>query len=72
MHQRPKPNITQIYDQKKNRYSLKDTGEGKECLTGVISALRGNIQILVLKNGKKTENQPDYDILLSESKEERR
>ncbi len=37
---------------------------------GVISDLRGEIQIAVFKNHKKqTENQPDYDILLSEPKE---
>lgn len=30
--------------------------------------IRGDIQIVVFRNDKKTENQPDYDILLSESK----
>jgi hypothetical protein len=35
----------------------------------VISDLRGDIQIVVFKNDKKTDNQPDYDILLSEPKE---
>jgi uncharacterized protein (DUF736 family) len=47
----------------------KKTNEGKEYLTGVISDLRGDIQITVCTNDKKTENQPDYDILLSEPKE---
>ena len=28
-------------------------------------------QIVVFKNDKKSENQPDYDILLSEPKEEK-
>ena len=49
----------------------KKTEEGKEHFTGVISDLRGDIQIVVFKNDKKTDNQPDYDILLSEPKEEK-
>lgn len=49
----------------------KKTEEGKEYFTGVISDLRGDIQIVVFKNDKKTDNQPDYDILLSEPKEEK-
>ncbi len=49
----------------------KKAEDGKEYFTGVISDLRGNIQIVVLRNAKKTDNQPDYDILLSEPKEER-
>lgn len=40
------------------------TEEGKEYFTGVISDLRGDIQIAVFRNDKKTENQPGYDILL--------
>ena len=49
----------------------KKTAEGREYLTGVISDLRGDIQIVVFKNdNKKNENQPDYDILLSEPKQE--
>ncbi len=48
----------------------KKTTDGKEYFTGVISDLRGEIQIVVFKNDKKeNENQPDYDILLSEPKE---
>ena len=48
----------------------KKTGEGKEYFTGVISDLRGEIQIVIFKNDKKqSENQPDCDILLSEPKE---
>ena len=48
----------------------KKSSEGKEYLTGVISDLRGEIQIVVFRNDKKeNENQPDYDILLSEPKE---
>lgn len=48
----------------------KQTEEGKEYYSGVITDLRGDIQIVAFKNDKKTENQPDYDILLSESKVE--
>ena len=48
----------------------KKTSEGKEYFTGVINDLRGDIQIVIFKNDKKeNENQPDYDILLSEAKE---
>jgi uncharacterized protein (DUF736 family) len=47
----------------------KKTTEGKEFFSGVITDLRGDIQIVVFKNEKKTDNQPDYDILLSEPKE---
>ena len=47
----------------------KKTTEGKEFFSGMISDLRGDIQIVVFKNDKKTDNQPDYDILLSEVKE---
>jgi len=51
----------------------KKTSEGMEYFTGVISDLRGEIQILVFRNDKKeNENQPDYNILLSEpAKEEK-
>ena len=48
----------------------KKAEDGKEYFSGVISDLRGDIQIVVFKNNKKTDNQPDYDILLSEPKKE--
>ena len=48
----------------------KKTEEGKEYFTGVISDLRGDIQIVVFKNDKRNDNQPDYDILLSEPKKQ--
>ena len=48
----------------------KKTEDGKEYFSGVISDLRGDIQIVIFKNDKKSENQPDYDILLSEPKKE--
>ena len=48
----------------------KKTSAGKEHFTGVISDLRGEIQIVVFRNDKKQdEDQPDYNILLSEPKE---
>ncbi len=49
----------------------KKASDSKDYLTGVISDLRGDIQIVLFKNDKKSENQPDYDILLSESREEK-
>ena len=49
----------------------KKTSDGKEYYIGVITDLRGDIQIVVFKNDKKTEKQSDYDILLSEPKEEK-
>ena len=36
----------------------------------MITDLRGDIQIVAFKNDKKADNQPDYDILLSEPKKE--
>ena len=48
----------------------KKAKEGQEYFSGVISDLRGDIQIVVFRNdSKKNENQPDYNILLSEPKE---
>ena len=47
----------------------KETADGKEYYTGVIADLRGDIQIAVCTNNKKTDNQPGYDILLPEPKE---
>jgi uncharacterized protein (DUF736 family) len=49
----------------------KKTEEGKEYYSGVITDLRGDIQIVVFQNENKTDNQLDYDILLSEVKEEK-
>jgi hypothetical protein len=31
---------------------------------------RGELQIVAFRNDRKTDKQPDYDILLSESKEQ--
>lgn len=47
----------------------KKTNEGKEYFSGVISDLRGDIQFVIFKNDKKNENQPDYNILVSEPRE---
>ncbi len=42
-------------------FGAKKTSEGKEYFSGVISDLRGEIQIVVFRNDKKeNENQPDY------------
>ena len=48
----------------------KKTSDGKEYYSGAITDLRGDIPIVVFQNEKKSENQPDYDILLSEVKED--
>ena len=69
---KPKPNINKPMARRKiGALWSRKTSDGKEYLTGVISDLRGDIQIVVFRNDKKTENQPDYDILLSESKQEK-
>jgi uncharacterized protein (DUF736 family) len=48
----------------------KKTEDGKEYFTGVISDIRGDIQIVVFQNDKKqNDKQPDHNILLSEPKE---
>lgn len=45
----------------------KTTKQGQDYFSGMISDLRGEIQIAVFKNdNKQNENQPDYNILLSE------
>ena len=68
------PNQTQYRNMPRRKIGAlwsKKTEEGKEYFTGVISDLRGDIQIVVFENDKKADNHPDYDILLSEPKEER-
>ena len=48
------------------------TKAGEAYFSGVMSDLRGEIQIVVFRNDKKeNDNQPDYNILLSEPKEEK-
>ncbi len=47
--------------------------DGKTFLSGVISDLRGDIQIAVFVNDRKEkDNQPDYNIVRSEQREERK
>ena len=69
-YQRSKPNIIQRMPKRKiGALWSKKTSEGQEYFSGVISDLRGEIQIVVFKNDEKgNENQPDYNILLSEPK----
>ena len=47
------------------------TKDGKTFLSGILNDLSGDIQIAVFKNDRKEkENQPDYQIILSQKKEE--
>lgn len=49
------------------------TQDGKSYLSGVIQDIGGDIQIVVFRNDRKEkENQPDFSILLSEKKQERK
>ena len=51
----------------------KQTTDGRKFLTGVISDLRGDINIAVFKNDRKErENQPDYNIVRSEQREQKK
>lgn len=46
---------------------VRETQEGKKFMSGLIETLNGDVQIAVFKNDKKEkENQPDYNIVLSE------
>lgn len=46
---------------------IRETQEGKKFMSGLIETLNGDVQIAVFKNDKKEkENQPDYNIVLSE------
>ena len=67
-YQRSQPKHKHMSKRKIGALWSKKTKEGQEYFTGVISDLRGDIQIVVFRNEKKSENQPDYDILLSEVK----
>ncbi len=53
---------------------LRESKDGtKKYMSGIIEDLSGDIQIVVFRNDKKEkENQPDYQILLSEKREERK
>lgn len=46
--------------------------DGKTFLSGVLQDLGGDIQIAVFRNDRKeADNQPDFNIVLSEPKEKR-
>jgi uncharacterized protein (DUF736 family) len=46
---------------------VRTTQEGKKYMSGVLNDLRGDISIAVFKNDRKEkENQPDYNIIISE------
>ena len=52
---------------------LRKTKDGKTYMSGVLNDLSGDINIAVFKNDRKEkETQPDYQIVLSEKKEQRR
>lgn len=48
------------------------SNDGKTFLSGMLNDLSGDIQIAVFKNDRKEkDNQPDYNIVLSEKREEK-
>jgi uncharacterized protein (DUF736 family) len=50
---------------------MKQTKDGKKYLSGVLQDLSGDIRIAVFPNDRKQkDNEPDYQILLSEQKKE--
>jgi uncharacterized protein (DUF736 family) len=50
---------------------LKETKDGKKYFSGVLEDLRGEIRIAIFKNDRKEkENQPDYQIVVSEERRE--
>lgn len=52
---------------------LKETKDGKKYFSGVLEDLRGEIRIAIFKNDRKEkENQPDYQITVSEERREQR
>ena len=52
---------------------LKETKDGKKYFSGVLEDLRGEIRIAIFKNDRKEkENQPDYQIIVSEERREQR
>lgn len=52
---------------------LREAKGGKKYMSGIIEDLTGDIQIVVFRNEKKEKDtQPDFQILLSEKKPERR
>ncbi len=52
---------------------LRKSKDGLSFLSGVVQDMRGDINIAVFKNDRKEkDNQPDYNIVLSEPREEKR
>lgn len=53
---------------------LRNSKDGsKKYMSGVISDLRGDIQIVIFENDRKEkDNQPDFNILVSEKEEEKK
>ncbi len=52
---------------------LKETKDGKKYFSGVLEDMRGEIRIAIFKNDRKEkENQPDYQIIVSEERREQR
>lgn len=50
---------------------LKETKDGKKYFSGVLEDLRGEIRIAIFKNDRKEkDNQPDYQIVVSEERRE--
>ncbi|MFH1052777.1 MAG: hypothetical protein V1779_17795 [bacterium] len=48
------------------------SNDGKTFLSGMLNDLSGDIQIAVFKNDRKEkDNQPDYNIVLSEKREQK-
>jgi len=46
---------------------VRESQDGRKFMSGLIETLNGDVQIAVFKNDKKEkENQPDYNIVLSE------
>jgi uncharacterized protein (DUF736 family) len=49
---------------------LRKTNDGKTYMSGILNDLSADISIAVFKNDRKEkDNQPDYNIVLSEKKE---
>jgi hypothetical protein len=52
---------------------LRQTKDGKKYMSGVLNDLSGDIQIAIFPNDRKEkENQPDFQIVLYEKREERK
>lgn len=52
---------------------MRESKDGRKYMSGILESLCGDIQIAVFKNDRKEkQNQPDYQIILSEKKEERK